>query len=351
MLQVRFKDLIPPLKADELVQLEQNILREGVRDPLVVWNDTLVDGHNRYAIATKHGLPYNVVEKLFDTDDDAKIWIIRNQFGRRNINDFQRGLLALDLKVILAARAKVNQVESGERYGIGKVLSTLSKPIEPIHTRKELAATARISEGTLYKIEKIKEDAEPTVIDKINSGEITINKAFNEVKKVHVSNNSGENEWYTPENVIELARTVMGSIDTDPASSELANKTVKANVYFTKDNDGLSKEWFGNVWMNPPYAQPLITKFCDKLLKELSGHATQAIVLVNNATDTAWFHSLAAVSTAICFTKGRVKFIDQYGTPSGAPLQGQAILYFGEDIDSFITRFKTIGFVLINPLW
>src|SRR2546430_17584816 len=85
------------------------------------------------------------------------------------------------------------------------------------------------------------------------------------------------NEWYTPSKYIETAREVLGSIDLDPASCELANRTVKADKYYTKEDDGLSKEWHGNVWLNPPYGKinpiPGSTKsyqriFVEKLLRE-----------------------------------------------------------------------------------
>ena len=114
---------------------------------------------------------------------------------------------------------------------------------------------------------------------------------ISEAKKPHVANNSGDNEWYTPAEYIEAAREVMGSIDLDPASNEYANKTVKASTYYTEETNGLDKEWFGNIWMNPPYSTALIKEFAEKLSNSTF---KQAIVLVNNATDTAWFKLLMA---------------------------------------------------------
>ena len=166
--------------------------------------------------------------------------------------------------------------------------------------------------------------------------------------KAHVANNSGENEWYTPEQFIISARIVMGSIDLDPASSELANKTVQAKTFFTSNDDGLSKRWYGSVWMNPPYAQPLISQFSKKISEAFnSGDIEQAIVLVNNATDTSWFQNMAYLSSALCFPKSRIKFIDKNGNP-GAPLQGQAILYMGKNGNDFASEFQQYGFVLTH---
>ena len=68
----------------------------------------------------------------------------------------------------------------------------------------------------------------------------------------HIKNNSGNNEWYTPGYIIEAAKKVLGTIDLDPASSDIANSIIKANIYYTIENDGLTKEWFGNIWLNPP---------------------------------------------------------------------------------------------------
>ena len=163
----------------------------------------------------------------------------------------------------------------------------------------------------------------------------------------HVSQNTGESEWYTPPDYIEVARTVMGSIDVDPASSKIANAIVKAKTYFTADDDGRLQSWQGNVWMNPPYSQPLIAEFCDLLVRKYqTGEVRQACVLVNNATETLFYQNMLKVCGAVCFIKGRVKFIDEQGNESGAPLQGQTVLYFGERISEFATMFKAFGIIL-----
>jgi len=162
---------------------------------------------------------------------------------------------------------------------------------------------------------------------------------------VHVSQNSGNNEWYTPKTFIESAREVMGSIDVDPASSAKANKVVKADIFFTEKDDGLSFEWSGTVFMNPPYASDLISKFTTHLVDEIEcDRVTQAIVLVNNATETKWFQALADKMRAVCFPASRVDFWHPSGKPS-APLQGQAILYYGLNRDAFCVEFLKYGVV------
>ena len=162
----------------------------------------------------------------------------------------------------------------------------------------------------------------------------------------HVRHNSGEVEWYTPSYIVEAAHAVLGAIDCDPASSDIANKTIKAAQYYTVDNNGLTQQWGKRVWMNPPYSQPLVVEFCKAFLDRLeSGEITAGCVLVNNATETAWFQGLADAAVAICLLRGRVKFLDTSGKAIGAPLQGQIVLYYGSDRAAFSKAFAELGSV------
>ncbi len=137
----------------------------------------------------------------------------------------------------------------------------------------------------------------------------------------------------------------MGGIDLDPASSAAANEVVKADKYLSVAENGLDADWHGRVWMNPPYAMPLIEQFAAKLAAEVSAsRVKQAIVLVNNATDTAWFADLASASSAVCFPRGRIRFWNPSGD-KGAPLQGQAMLYVGHRVDRFVKEYKQYGTV------
>ena len=157
---------------------------------------------------------------------------------------------------------------------------------------------------------------------------------------------TGNEEWYTPPQFLEAVRDVLGGFDLDPASCDAAQKHVQAARYFDKEHDGLGFEWRGRVWLNPPYSQPAIGEFVSKLLAELhAGRVTEAVMLTHNYTDTAWFHEAQSAATAICFTRGRVKFVNPAGE-TAAPTQGQAFFYFGSNPAPFVARFSEIGFVV-----
>ncbi len=189
------------------------------------------------------------------------------------------------------------------------------------------------------------EEWETVKTEAVSEGVRTERKRAEAIKRPHVSNNSGNNEWYTPPEYIAAARAVMGTIDLDPASTLDANQVVRADKFFTSDDDGLAQEWAGNVWMNPPYASNLVARFADKLAESVAdGDVSQAIVLVNNATETAWFRTLVEISMSVCFPASRIKFWQPSGE-FGAPLQGQAILYCGENYESFARNFYQYGWV------
>jgi phage N-6-adenine-methyltransferase len=158
----------------------------------------------------------------------------------------------------------------------------------------------------------------------------------------HVGKNAGDNEWYTPSTFIKAAAAVMGGIDLDPASSDAANVIVGAAEFYTEDDDGLTQPWAGRIWMNPPYAQPLVDRFCTRLAREhREGHVTEACVLVNNATETNWFQEVLTAASAVCFPRGRVKF--WHPAKESIPLQGQAVIYLGPHVAEFKAEFLRFG--------
>jgi ParB family chromosome partitioning protein len=356
-----FKALIPPLAPEELAQLENNILAEGCRDPLVTWRGILIDGHNRFTICSKHGLEFQTVEREFEDRQAAELWMIQNQIGRRNLEAIDKVPLLERKREILAAQAKERQV----RKPADSVVENL--PPQTDKTRDAIAAEIGVSGKTYDALRKVSNDGTDELKQAVREKKVgastaaeiaqlpvetqreiaslpTRKEIVEEAKKhVHVAQNSGENEWYTPPQFIESARAVMDSIDLDPASSEIANRTVKAEKYYSKEDNGLGQQWHGNIWMNPPYAQPLMSQFAEAVAaKYESGEIDQAIVLVNNATETQWWQRMASCSSAVCFPKTRIKFLRPNGN-TGAPLQGQTILYFGKYETAFVNEFSKYG--------
>ena len=252
------------------------------------------------------------------------------------------------LEITLRAERRLGQLlaespkaTGGQHGGKAALDGSRREPSNKTPTLFEMGIDKKLSARS-QKIAKIEDGDFEAIVEAAREKVSTL-------KNVHVANNSGENEWYTPPEYLESARVVMGSIDLDPASSRAANKTVKATKFYSKKDNGLIKDWRGNVWLNPPYAQPLISNFSEKLINEIIS-INQAIVLVNNATETNWLQPLLENSDVVCFLKGRVKFIDKDGDPGGAPLQGQVILYFGNRLQSFINEFSKHGVVLRHAL-
>lgn len=170
-----FKALIPPLSPEEFSQLEANVIADGCREAIVIWGPDrlIVDGHNRYEICCKHKIGFKTYEIQVRDRDEVKIWIIRNQFGRRNITAYQRCELALVLEPLLSERARHNQ---GKRTDISPTL------VESVDTQKEIARVAGVSHGTLHKAKTIAERADEETKEKLRRNEITINAAFNEIR-------------------------------------------------------------------------------------------------------------------------------------------------------------------------
>jgi phage N-6-adenine-methyltransferase len=160
------------------------------------------------------------------------------------------------------------------------------------------------------------------------------------------TNNTGENEWYTPAEFVAMARRVMGGIDLDPASCPEANKIVNASVFFTERDNGLEQHWEGKVWLNPPYSRDLMPAFCEKLASHVdAGDVTDAVLVSHNNTDTGWFHRLADSCAAACFPSKRIRFYR--GEDVAAPVNGQVFFYFGKNVEAFREEFGRIGWVVV----
>lgn len=180
------KAYIDPLTADEYEALERSLLAEGCRDALVLWNDILVDGHNRYGICRKHGLPFNTVQNTrFQSMDDVRLWMIEQHLGRRSVSDYQRGVLALRKRAILGARQKA-QREAGSNPEMSTSAAAPDDDADgrppwddmPVAvSRAELAREAKLSSNQVSMIERIHAQATPEVVEALKSGAISISAA------------------------------------------------------------------------------------------------------------------------------------------------------------------------------
>ena len=183
-----FQTLIPPLTDDEFQRLEKSILAEGVREPIITWNDTIIDGHNRYRICEKHGIDCPNVEREFESRDAAKIWIIENQFGRRNLNAYSRSVLALELEPLYTAEARRRSdanLKRGDK--VPDVQKSSHRENEGL-TRDKVAKVAGVSHDTIRKVKFIENEANSgneTAIaarESVKNGGKSINKAFSEIR-------------------------------------------------------------------------------------------------------------------------------------------------------------------------
>jgi ParB family chromosome partitioning protein len=349
-------------------ELAESIKQNGLINPITIGRDNfLIAGLHRLEACKLLGWKEIECKKedCIHNEDKFKLLEIDENLIRSELDYITRGDLQVEKDEILERLGlRADQSNKGE---LNSPVFT-GAPSAPVKTTANLAKEIGVSERTLQEekqisrslsaevkkiareIELPKKDAielskktheeQKKIINKIKSGEI---------KKAHVSFNSGENEWYTPKYIIDAVVKVMGKIDVDPASSEIANKTINAKIFYTIETNGLKQKWTGNVWLNPPYSQPLIFEFSEAVCKKFEKEEFEEIcILVNNATETKWFQNMLKICSSVCFLNGRVKFIDVKGNPNSAPLQGQAIIYMGSNTVGFKKIFNELGVVLSN---
>ena len=172
-----FRDLIPPLNEEELKLLEASIVADGCESPLIVWNGVIVDGHNRYAICRKHEIPFAIQEKNFSSRDGAMLWMLRNQLGRRNLNNYQRVELVLKFEPLVKNAAE-------QRMMAGKAANpvpTLAQGQTKGRTRDHLSEAAGVSHGTFAKAKKLVQSADEETKRELRAGKVTVNRAYTEL--------------------------------------------------------------------------------------------------------------------------------------------------------------------------
>ena len=175
-----FKSLIPPLLKEELDQLEKNVIKDGCLESLKTWNGTLIDGHNRLAICERNNISYSTMEiRGIDSREDAIIWIIQNQVGKRNLQNYQKAELAIRMKAAVQEKAKKKQESGINQYS--SLLPELAKAA-PIHTYEELGKMVGLGKETVRKYDVVLTEGSDEVKEKVKTGEMSINKGYAETR-------------------------------------------------------------------------------------------------------------------------------------------------------------------------
>lgn len=359
--------LFPQLHGGDLKALADDIAANGVREPIVFLDGAILDGRNRYLIARDQGLAYPRRDfgSLSTDGDDPRAYVVSQNLARRHLTESQRAMIA----------GKLANMKWGRPAEKDANLHLLDKPA-PV-TNADAASMLNVSERSVASGRKVQEKAAPELVEAVERGEVAVSAAANiaethdaeeqreavaggrdglkaasgearerKAKQAHVTRNTGKTEWYSPEAIVRRARDLLGGFDLDPASSEDANVVVGAARIFTAETDGLASEWpIGRTWMNPPYATKLVGPFCERFC-EAAAKGSTGFVLVNNASETGWFQRLLSESAAVCFFRGRLRFICAEEGEKGTPLQGQALFYFGPEPERFASSFSELGVVL-----
>jgi ParB family chromosome partitioning protein len=365
-------DLFPAMHAEEYAALVADVRTNGLLEPIWLHPDgRVIDGRHRQRACEEAGITPEY--RTWAGTGSLVAFVVSLNLHRRHLDISQRAMVGARMLPMFAEEAKARQRQAGEQHGRGQVVANLPEAMpEGSRAREDAAAAVQVSPRTIESAARVIEQGAPELVAAVDAGEVAVSAAaevaalprdtqaaiveqgpfavkeaaadIREGRVPHVAQNTGDNEWYTPAEYIAAARAVLGDIDLDPASHPDANAVVEAFAFFTAEDDGLAQPWAGRVWMNPPYASDLIGKFAAKLTDHFrAGDVREAIVLVNNGTETRWFQGLAEYASACCFPRGRVKF--WHPRKEAVPLQGQAILYLGDNADAFAERFRAFGMV------
>jgi ParB-like chromosome segregation protein Spo0J len=391
----QYADLFPMMGEAEYAALLDS-MRSGYDEtvPIVTYEGQILDGRNRYRAANELGITPPFVEY---TGDDPLGFVIRHNLTRRHLNESQRAMIAGRLATMTQGNAtgnnqwksahgristpEVSQPEAAAMLNVSERSIQRAKNIErdapelvPLIDRGELSVRPAA------QIAKMPEEQRARVMERIEAGERNASRAIREVMQAHPDavayDDEDEDEeelwqpkqraqqamgatvyshksldYYTPEYVTNAAHDVMGGIDLDPASCAMAQEWINAKTYYTIDDDGLSKEWMGRVWLNPPYSytdgrsnQDL---WSSRLVTEYrSGNVTEGLLLVKAALGYKWFERLWD-EWPVCFMGERLSFVMPDSSSTGQSKQATAIFYIGPNVSKFVEVFRTMGRVIL----
>jgi len=338
-------DIFPMIEGAEYDALVADIKENGLHESIWLYEDKILDGRNRARACKDAGVEIKTREYK---GKDPLGFVISLNLKRRHLNESQRAMIA----------ARIATMHQGARTDLAQNCAK---------SQTDAAARMAVSRRTVQSARVVLERGIPELVKAVDSGKMPVSKAADiskvspekqkaaivkhekeqakEERMPHRTEATGYEEWYTPPEILSIARKVMGGIDCDPASSVEANKGVKAEVFFLVKDNGLKQKWHGRVWMNPPFCQPEVTQFSKAVTQKFHDkEISEACVLVNNATETDWAQTLMQYASAVCFPKGRVRFVDVNGIQRpGSPIQGHMIFYFGKNTQDFADSFSKIG--------
>jgi ParB family chromosome partitioning protein len=332
-------EMFPLLTGAEFDALVADIKENGLREPIVLLDGKVLDGRNRMIACRQLGIEPLIREMGAAEVGDPITFTLSKNLHRRHLLPHQRGAILTD--ILKRKGWSPGKNKGGRPSRNGKLRGIPAVSIRAV--AEDLGIPEKTARDHLHAAEAYAK-ATPKVRAKIDAGEVAAMQA--RTPGHHLARSTGEQEWFTPASHLDAARQVLDAIDLDPASCAAAQERVQATTFYSKQDNALVQPWKGRVWLNPPYSQPAIQRFVEKLVDELkTGNVTAAILLTNNGTDTDWWHTAAAAAQAVCFTRGRIKF-ESPASESTTPLQGQTFLYFGPEPERFREVFQQFGIVL-----
>lgn len=320
-------NIFPLLTGQEYTALRDDIqATNGPIEPIILCDGKILDGRNRYTACLDLGI--EPVYQEYKGTQSPLAFVISKNLHRRHLNETQRAVVA----------SKIANMPLG-----GAIYRSANLQTDKV-SQSEAADMLNVSPRTVASVKAV-ERAAPDLLPKLESGEMSAHEATKEVQNRKAIDNpalysSDTDEWYTPQAITNKVVQVLGEIDLDPCSN--SGKTIPAFIHYTKQDDGLARDWAGRVYMNPPYGRE-IADWVEKLCEEYeSGRVSAAIALVPSRTDTEWFRRFAEYPR--CFIWGRLKF---GGGDNSAPFPSMAV-YLGNDIEKFTEAFGVIGDVYIR---
>ena len=308
------------LDGEDLDALARSIEAHGLLQPITLYEGQILDGRNRAAACDLAG-----VEPRFESygGDDPIGFVRACNDERRHDDPSQRAMVAARLANMEVGNPDYSANLQNRGVSVEQAADHLSVSPRSVHTARD-----------------IQRNGSPELIEAVERGEIAVSTAAKIARSPTLAPlmSSDSDEWYTPDHVLEDVFQALGDVDLDPCSDPDGN--VAAGQRFTKEDDGLAREWRGRVFMNPPYSE--IGRWADKIMAEVAaGRVSSFVALVPARTDTAWWDVLAGGSPAVCLIRGRLKF---KGGQSSAPFPSALICHDGGGgLDPFIAAFDGMG--------